>query len=134
MITSSSGTSPDFTVHFASGVLSGPQLRDAVVAFLLKAPTAMSLWDFTTADLSKLSTQDLVSVFDAARPYALGTDGGKTATLFDSTVGFGLGRLCEALAEMRDFPCEVKAFLSREDALGWLRMPSDGSNGAEGVA
>jgi len=134
MIRSSSGTLPDSTFHVGTGLVSGLELRETALGCLVKGPTSLSLWDFTAADLSELATQDLTSVFDAARPYASGQGAAKTAMLFGSTVGFGLGRLCEALAEVRDFPCEIKAFLSREDALRWLQIPSNGSNGVEGVA
>lgn len=134
MITVSPGSAPDLKIIVASGVLTRADLQSAALDLMRGRPARAALWDFTGGDGSALSTQDLVAVFDAALPYTGIRGGMKTAMLFESTLGFGLGRLCEALAEVRGFPCELKAFLSREDAMLWLRMSSDGANGNEGVA
>ena len=130
--------SPDLTVHVVSGVVRADELRDKAIEFLTVAPTPLALWDFSEADFSELTTPSLVLVFDALVPYMQNRRGGKSALLFQSTVGFGLGRLSEALAEVREFPYEFKAFSNREDALLWLKMPNgrngEETNGDEGVA
>jgi hypothetical protein len=73
-----------------------------------------------------------VAVFDALVPFSEARRGGHSALLFSSTVGFGLGRLSEALAEVREFPLELKAFSQRRDAMLWLENSSQKRNPEEG--
>jgi len=131
MISSSSGASPDLTTHVVTGEVRGEDLQRAAMAFLKDSPTRLALWDFTEAQFSTLTTQDLVAVFDSLVPYAEARRGGRSALLFSSTVGFGLGRLSEALAEVRDFPFELKAFGRRSDALLWLEIPIENGDPEE---
>jgi hypothetical protein len=123
MITTSTEPDKDLTVHMVTGQVRGEELLEASLTFLREAPTRLALWDFSDALFSALSTQDLVSVFDALMPYVDSRRGGRSALLFTSTVGFGLGRLSEALAEVRNYPYEFKAFTNRKDALLWLDLP-----------
>jgi hypothetical protein len=137
MISSGPGFSPELTVHVVSGSVTTEEVRDAAVVFLQEAPTRLSFWDFTNADFSGTQVSDLVTLFDALVPYTHRRRGGKTALLFNSTEGYGLGRLGEALAEIRSFPFEFKAFSDRKEARLWLEVePKDEEDdrSGEGVA
>jgi hypothetical protein len=121
MITASIDSSGGLTVHRVEGTFTIADLRDAAVAFVRDAPTPMALWDFTAADFGSVQAGSLAVVFDGVRPYAENRRGARSALLFSSAVGFGLGRMSEALAEVRSYPYPFKAFSDREAALHWLR-------------
>lgn len=136
MISTSAQQDKNLTIHVVTGQVHRDELLGTAMGCLESAPARASLWDFTEARFSALSTQDLVSLFDAMLPHVHDRRGGRAALLFGSTVGFGLGRLSEALVEVRDYPCEIKAFTDRGDALLWLDLPVDlgAEDGGEGVA
>lgn len=121
MISTTADPTSGLTVHVVTGAFSVLELRDAAVAFVKDAPTPLALWDFSEADFSQLPAAALAGVFDGARPYAENRKGGRTALLFQSAVGFGLGRMSEALAEVREYPYLFKAFWDRESAMAWLK-------------
>lgn len=137
MISSGPGFSPELTVHVVSGSVTVADVRDAAMVFLQEAPTRLSFWDFSNAQFSGIEVRDLVSLLSAILPYTDRRRGGKTALLFNSTEGYGLGRLCEALAEVRDFPFEFKTFSDRKEARLWLELrvkDAESGQSDEGVA
>lgn len=120
MISSGPGLSPELTVHLVMGEISAEEILATARTFLSNSPSRLSLWDFSGADFSLLDVSELDPLFNALRPYVHVRTGGKTALVFSTTEGFGLGRMCEALAEIRMFPMSLKAFDSREEARRWL--------------
>jgi hypothetical protein len=136
MINSGPGLSPELTVHLVRGRVSEAEVLEAAKVFLKGQPTRLSLWDFREADFSGLQVSALAPFFNAIFPYIHIRKGGKTALVFGSTEGFGLGRMCEALAEVRQFPVRIKSFNSREEARRWLliRESENGDDEGEGVA
>ena len=136
MIRTILGADGDLTTHIVTGEVTSEELLRAGMSLLQENPTRLALWDFTEAEFSAVTTQELVSIFDSLAPYSHHRQGGRSALLFSSTVGFGLGRLSEALAEVRHFPYQIKAFSDRENAMAWLDLPPEqGENGeGQGVA
>ena len=134
MVTSSAGLSREFTVHFATGTITTEELRTAAVEFVRDAPTRLALWDFTGADFSALPAAGLASMFDGVILYMEKCLGGRWALLFGSPVGFGLGRMSEAMAEVREYSYQVKAFRDRDAAMRWLELPQEEAEEGEGVA
>ena len=120
MISSGPGLSPELTVHMVRGPVRLKEIQEAAMAFLTDHPSRLSLWDFTGAEFSGLQVSELDPFFNRLRPFVHSRTGGRTALVFASAEGFGLGRMCEALAEVRGFPMGMKAFYSREEARRWL--------------
>jgi hypothetical protein len=119
-IISTIDTKLELTIHTVSGPVTGDELIAAAVDYVRDSPSRLALWDFTGADFSPMPTVDLVPLFDAAKPFIENRRGGKSAFLFNSREGFGLGRMSEMLADSRDYPYEVQAFWDREAAMNWL--------------
>ena len=134
MITASVGLLPELRIRHATGLITAEELRTAAVDFVREAPTRLALWDFTDADFSALPVAGLVAVFDAVVPYMSNRQGGRSALLFNSPVGFGLGRMSEAFAEVRGYPCQIRAFRDWADAMRWLQMRPDEVEEGEDVA
>ncbi len=121
MTISSSVPAPGLTVLVVTGPVSPEELRNRAVEFVRYHPTPLALWDFGQAEFSTVSSNDIRSVFDAARPFAENRRSGKTALLFSSALGYGMGRMSEAIAEHREFPYTFRSFWDREAAMQWLR-------------
>lgn len=121
MITLSADFDSTLTTLLARGLLTQEDLCAAALDFIRDHATPRALWDFTGADLTRISTRSLEMVFSAVGPDMAKCGGGRSALLFSSKLGFGLGRMSEALAEIRGFPCAIKAFSDRETAMSWLR-------------
>jgi hypothetical protein len=136
MIISSPGLNPELTVHVVTGRVTVEELIEAATSFLEGAPTRLALWDLCQADFSGIPTASVQSIFNSVAPFKERRRGGKSALLFASTEGFGLGRIGEAMAEIRGFPFEVRAFSDRREAMLWLEMRKEEEhvNGGEGVA
>jgi len=136
MIISSPGLNPDLTVHVVTGRVTVEELVEAAVGFIQGSPTRLSLWDLCQADFSSLPTPAIQSIFNNIAPFKQNRTGGRAALLFSTTEGYGLGKISEAMAEIRGFPYEVKAFSDRREAMLWLevRKQQHEANGDEGVA
>jgi len=134
MIDTCTGSFPGLTVLTARGPLTTEEVCQAAVAFVRDAPSELALWDFTQADFSSLPTGGVGEVFDVVFPFVENRMGGRSALVFNSTVGFGLGRMAEALGDLRDYPCEIRAFWDTDDALRWLRSGQVENEEGEGVA
>jgi len=131
MITSSYEPELDLTIHVVTGSVTAEELGDRAAQFMGKNPSLLSLWDFSHADISALSADGLRAIFNRARPYAERRRGGRTALVFSSAVGFGMGRMAEAFGEAGGFPYEFRSFWDRDAALIWLGS-LDSGNGNSG--
>lgn len=109
------------TFYDASGVVSAQDIIASNTEFYENEPTALLLWDFTRADLSGLSTEDLQGIVAGARRLAHLRPAGKTAIVAQSSLEFGMGRMYETFTEIWKHPIPHRVFKSREEALEWLQ-------------
>lgn len=130
MIVSRFDPTLDLTFHEVSGPVTAEELGRRAVEFVRDRPTPLALWDFTGADVSGLSAKDLRTLLRRIQPHAENRRGGRTALVFGSTLGFGLGRMAEAFGETSGFPYEFRAFRELGAALLWLKALKRSNGGS----
>ena len=108
------------TVHKVKGLLLAEEFISVSKTFYTENMTFNVLWDLTEGDLSKISTDEIMQIVEEIRIYADAREGGRTALVFSTGLGFGLGRMVEAFSEMENMPIDIRSFRSLEEAEGWL--------------
>ncbi len=93
-----------------------------VEAYYAGKVTKYILWDFTEADSSVITNNDLRNIIKILKKYGDLRRGGKTALVFSRLFDFGLGRMFEAFAQMGAMPFEFRSFRNMEKALEWLEI------------
>ncbi len=111
--------------HFA---VKGEVLLDETLACMSRyyardaASIPLALWDFRLADLSSFYSAELESTILMIEKNIEMRQGGKSALLVDSDVGFGLARMLETNWELTDLPMEMRAFRKYDEAVAWLGL------------
>ena len=113
--------SRSITFYDASGVVSARDIIASNREFYENDPTDLLLWDFTGADLSGLSAEDLQGIVAVARRLAHLRPNGKTAIVAPSSLEFGMSRMYETFTQIWKHPVPHRVFRSREEALEWLQ-------------
>ena len=108
------------TVYKVKGLLSAEEMISAIKTFYTEYMTFNVLLDLTEADLSIISTDEIIQIVREIRTYADARSGGKTALVFSRGLEYGLGRMSEAFYEMENIPIKIRSFRSLEEAEAWL--------------
>ena len=85
-----------------------------------KDTTLHLLWDFTQGNVSGLSGDELRRAIRETRKVIHSRGKGKTAFVFPTVHGFGLGRMLETFAELEEMPVEFRTYHSLKAAYDWL--------------
>jgi hypothetical protein len=109
-----------FTTYIFVGEVSVEQIISAQEEFYSKAPMLFLLVDFTQADLSVLTSNDLRTILSEAEKNGHVRKGGKTAVVASGDLAFGMARMYAIMSEIQDLSFSVKAFRSHDEALMWL--------------
>jgi hypothetical protein len=110
----------DITVRAIIGDVSVQQLVEALAEYFAGEPTLNVLLDFSEAELRMLSAGDVRMLAQVTRQYADSRAGGKTALVFSSAIGYGLGRMFEQLRHATGAPVAYKTFREKGKAMEWL--------------
>ncbi len=115
----------DLTIFTARGDITPEQLVLVIQEFHTGNPTSHVLWDLTAATFSNLSGADPQILAGVSQQQSkVRGPGSKTALLFDSDIGYGLGRMFESFRQVQDSHVTYNTFRSREKALVWLEAGS----------
>lgn len=110
----------DLTVHVARGRLLYDDLLDWVSRCYSEMDTSLSLWDFTEAEVSGITTPEFRNLAREMKKRPSARTRGKTALVFAGNGGFGLGRMFAAFSEMEQLPSQYRSFRSMSEARRWL--------------
>ncbi|MCB2217216.1 MAG: hypothetical protein KQH59_14200 [Desulfobulbaceae bacterium] len=110
----------ELTIFTAHGVISADTILEELHDYYGGQPTLHSLWDFSTADVTSISSDDISSLAHYIRQQIANRRGGKSALVFAKDLDFGLGRMIDAQLEIEGSPVAMSSFKSKADALGWL--------------
>jgi hypothetical protein len=110
----------NLSTYIFAGKVTGEQIIHAQEEFYSKAPMFFLLADFTQADLSVLTTDDLRTILSGAEKNGHVRKGGKTAVVVSGDLAFGMARMYEIMAEIQDLPFSVRSFRGQDEALTWL--------------
>jgi hypothetical protein len=113
-------TNRRFTVHTITGEVSHEEISNKIKTYSKSGPTDLILWDFSEADLSKIALGHVETFISLTNQYSSFRNGGKTAFVFSSDLGYGLGRVFDSRLDLMDSKIPYMTFRSKEDALMWL--------------
>jgi hypothetical protein len=78
------------------------------------------IWDFSKADVSSTSTEDIITIVKKAKAISKMSKGVKTAIVTRSDRSYGLAEQFVILAKQAGFYIEFQAFRNYADAKKWL--------------
>ena len=110
----------DLAIRTVSGPVSATELVQAIRAFYENEAPRLLLWDFSDAVLDGISALEVQGLAQHAKPFASLRAKGRTAAVFATESGFGLGRMFEINQEIEGSPHAHRSFRDRESALRWL--------------
>ena len=110
----------NLTSLFVKGRVEANQIIAAIKAFYQGTPTKYVLWNYSQAQLSHLSNNDVERIADTVNRYSNRSLVRKTALVFSQEVSFGLGRMFELLAELKGIPPRFMCFKKLDEAKSWL--------------
>ena len=114
----------ELSVVSATGTLTAREIGEVIDAYYAGVWTRLILWDFSSADLSRIKTEEVASLVQSTLRYSDRRKDGRTALLLPSDLAFGMGRMFEMLADLQgDSPTTVqyRSFRDRSEAFAWLQ-------------
>jgi len=108
------------TIHIITGEVAPEEISNKIISYSESGPTDFVLWDFSKAELSKIKYSHIENYISLTNQYSSYRKGGKTALLFSSILGFGLGRIFDIRLDLMESKIPYMTFKSKEDALKWL--------------
>ena len=96
------------------------EYKKVIMEVLDKCTPKLHVWDYTAADLSALSSQDLEEImrFTISHPNSNIIE--KVALILPADLSYGLGRMFEVFGEMQGKPFELDPFRNAEKAFQWI--------------
>jgi hypothetical protein len=114
------------TILTVVGEVTSGEVVGALEQFLKGGVTRDLLWDFRGAKLSAIHRDDIERIIAVAKAGAHLRPDGRTALVVGDLLSFGISRMYELLAELKDHPIRHHVFRDVEEALAWLRpAPAD---------
>ncbi len=111
----------DITIITVTGAVTRDQVSKTIQDYYESHATKHVLWDFSAGDFKNISGTDPQQLAGVSQQFmALSRQGGKTALVFASDIGFGLGRMFETFRSLQDSDVTYGTFRSREKAMEWL--------------
>jgi len=110
----------NLTIYTVTGEVTVQDIIQKVKAFYAREPTQLVLWDLTEANLSKIPSEDIIQIIYVIKKLSTSRKGEKTAMVFSSKFGYGLGRMFTAFSEMEETGIEYGSFHSVKEAKQWL--------------
>lgn len=110
----------DLTVRTVKGAVAMQELLETLATYHDAQPTRSVLWDFSEAQLERLTGSEVSTLAQLTARQAEGRPGGRTALVFASELAFGLGRMFDQTRNVSGSPVEYMSFRDRAAALAWL--------------
>ena len=110
------------TIHKVTGHVTPENILNKLKDFYQEEPTFSILWDFTEANIAGLTNRQIKDLARAGKTLSERRKEGKTALVFTDTLGYGLGRMFEALAKIEGYGTTYRAFRDVKEAGVWLGL------------
>ena len=110
----------ELTIMAVTGRVTVEEIVDAIEDYYSGEITANLIWDYTSADLSEITSAHLHYISSVAKRYGHLRKDCKTAIVAPGDLAYGLGRMYETLNEINEIPVQFTIFKTIDDALGWL--------------
>ena len=94
----------EITVYRVTGKIDVDQIIFELDRFYEEKFTNNMIWDLSFANGKDLSSNDLQIIVSHAKEFGYLRKNGKTAFVISSSLGYGLGRMYDSLAQVADHP------------------------------
>lgn len=106
------------------GELSTKEAINFAIKSYTKHPKPLVLWDLTEASLSKIKKDEIITLADQIKNVRTNSARGKAAFVTHATGDFGILRMYEAYAELKNDLIEYEIFYDIQAARAWLSIDS----------
>jgi len=113
-------TQKDLTIQIVTGEITAQEIIAAIESYYQGVATRLILWDISQASLKKIRSEEVAQVAKLTQKYSRLRERGKTALLFSSELGFGLGRMYDINQDVERSELTHMSFRNRDEALAWL--------------
>lgn len=110
----------DMTILRVSGRITAREIIDAMEDYYQGELTTNLVWDYTSSDVSAITSAQLHEISSVAKRYGPLRKDGKTAIVAPDDLAYGLGRMYEILNEINEIPVQYMIFKNLDDALRWF--------------
>jgi hypothetical protein len=111
----------NLTIMSAFGEVLVDQITEAIDQFYLSEYTLNLIWDFSSADVSSITKDNIYIILECAKKYAHLGEGGKAAFVMPNEFSYGMGRMYEILAEIKGIPINLYVSRSFNEAMSWMQ-------------
>lgn len=112
----------DLTVISVRGEVKATALMAWIADYYSGTVTCLHLWDFTEADLSKISNDECRNITLEIKTRSNSRMGCKSALVFSNDLMFGLGRMFESYCDIDSVPIYFRCFRDMSKAKNWLEV------------
>ena len=116
----------EITVLKVTGDVTCDQIIGELTRIYEEEITNNYIWDFASAVVKNLTGNDLQQIIAHAKEYRHLRENGKTAFIISTSLGYGLGRMYDSLAQVADHPVKHGVFRSYDDAFAWIGSTDSG--------
>lgn len=110
----------NLTIFRIKGTVNADELLEELRSFYGQDPTRFTLWDFTSAHLSNISTEDISIIAEFVITNRNADQNGRSALVFASDVDYGIGRMYDTQFEIEQSQALRRSFRSIDEAMNWL--------------
>jgi len=120
LILSTEDMKRNLTIYTCKGQISVDEIKKKVKSFYEGTPSRNVIWDFTEADLSSITADEIRALASGVKKLAHSREGGKTAIVAPEDISYGFGRMYQIFAEIYAQIADIGVFRSKLEAERWL--------------
>ena len=106
--------------YICTGPVTAAEIEKQVRILYQGTPSLHAMWDFTEADLSPRSPDDIRGIARRVKDTSHSRAGGKTALVFSTEMLTTMGPLLESIAEIEVPDAKIKIFNDLGAGLAWI--------------
>jgi len=110
----------DLTVFSVHGHFELDQLLNEIDRLYATYFTLHALWDFTNARFTTITGSHIEKIITLTRKYVDLRKGGKSAILVARDFSYGMARMYDTRAKLKNSPVKYRVFRDMNEALEWL--------------
>ncbi len=110
----------NLTSYICTGPVKAAEIEHQVRILYQGTPSLHAMWDFTEADLSHLSPDDVRGIARMVKDTSHSRAGGRTALVFSTAMLTEMGPLLESISEIEVPDAKIKVFNDLTSALAWI--------------
>jgi hypothetical protein len=110
----------NLTTYICTGPVTAGEIEKQVRILYQGKPSLHALWDFTEADLSPLSPDDVRGIARTVKDTSHSRAGGRTALVFSNAMLTDMGPLLVSISEIEVPDAKIKVFNELSAGLAWI--------------